>query len=418
MNGRNPVSALKKIAGREKKISSEISRLAGGLAKAASEKKKEKMNSRIASLRKLLKGENDRIPGLLSRASAEMSAGRVRGTKSRPVARKRAVTYSITRLEMETIRRLGDRKKRKKKSREKSGDYMKLSDRFFSGLSDSVIDSEIFRLMKRDLFKSNLAYSPKGYVSMIFFTTMASFLVAVLVAAFFLFFDVVPALAVAADPFGGRIIRVFWIPLVFPPAVFLFMLFYPSAERKSLEKKIDTELPFATIHMSAISSSSIEPSRIFTIIVSTNEYPSLQKEFTKLINDINVHGYDLVTALRNSSSRSPSRKLSELYGGLVTTITSGGVLSDFFDQRSQTLMLDYTLNREKETKANETFMDIYISIVIAAPMVLMLLLVMMQISGLGISLSSTAITMVMVGAVAMINVVFLTFLQLRKSGEK
>ena len=409
---------LKKIVDREKKISSEISGLAGDLAKVTGEKKKEKINSRIAFLRKLLKDENDGIPGLLSRVSAEMSAEKIRDMKSQFAVQEKAVTYNVTRLEMETIRRLGDGKKRKKKFREKSKSYMKFSDRFFSGLSDSVIDSEVFRLMKRDLFKSNLMYSPKGYVSMIFFTTMISFIVSVFVAAFFLFFDVVPYLAVAGDPFGGRIMRVFWIPVVFPPIVFLSMLFYPSAERKSLEKKIDTELPFATIHMSAISSSSIEPSRIFTIIVSTNEYPSLQKEFTKLINDINVHGYDLVTALRNSSSRSPSRKLSELYGGLVTTITSGGVLSDFFDQRSQTLMLDYTLNREKETKANETFMDIYISIVIAAPMVLMLLLIMMQISGLGISLSSTTITMIMIGAVAMINVVFLTFLQLRKPREK
>ena len=32
-------------------------------------------------------------------------------------------------------------------------------------------------------------------------------------------------------------------------------------------------------------------------------------------------------------SEVPSKKLSELYNGLVTTITSGGILSNFFDQR-------------------------------------------------------------------------------------
>ena len=57
--------------------------------------------------------------------------------------------------------------------------------------------------------------------------------------------------------------------MVLPSIVFLSMVFYPSAERKSIEGWIDAELPFATIHMSAISNSAIEPSKIFTVLIST-----------------------------------------------------------------------------------------------------------------------------------------------------
>ena len=166
--------------------------------------------------------------------------------------------------------------------------------------------------------------------------------------------------------------------------------------------------------MAAISGSMINPTDIFSIIISTKEYPYIQKEFTKLLNEVNVYGYNLVKALKNSAKNSPSLKLSELLSGLATTINTGGELPEFFDKRSQTLLFDYRLEREKYTKSAETFMDIYISVVIAAPMVLMLLLMMMKISGLGLTLSTTMITTMMILGVTVINIVFLTFLHLKQ----
>ena len=88
---------------------------------------------------------------------------------------------------------------------------------------------------------------------------------------------------------------------------------------------------------------------------------------------------------------------------------------DFFEKRSQSLLFEYRLEKEKNTKSSESFMDIYISVVIAAPMIFMLLLMMMKISGLGISLSTTMITILVAGGVSLINVFFLIFLQLKQT---
>jgi flagellar protein FlaJ len=191
------------------------------------------------------------------------------------------------------------------------------------------------------------------------------------------------------------------------------MYSYPYLEKKAAENKIDQELPFATIHMSAIAGSMIEPSKIFSIIISTGEYPMVSREFTKLLNEVNVYGYNLVSALRNLAFNSPSKRMGELFNGLATTITSGGNLPEFFNKRAQSLLFDYRLEREKYTRAAETFMDIYISVVIAAPMILMLLLMMMKISGLGVSFSTNMIALLMVLGVSVINIIFLTFLQLK-----
>lgn len=167
--------------------------------------------------------------------------------------------------------------------------------------------------------------------------------------------------------------------------------------------------------MAAISGSMIDPSKIFNIIISTKEYPYLSKEFTKVINEINIYGYNFVSALRNAAFNSPSKKLSELFSGLATTINSGGDLPEFFDERSKTLLFEHKLEREKYTKAAETFMDIYISVVIAAPMILMLLLMMMKVSGLGLSFSTSTITLMMVLGVTVINIFFITFLHMKKT---
>ena len=185
-------------------------------------------------------------------------------------------------------------------------------------------------------------------------------------------------------------------------------------EKKLHENKINEELPFATIHMSAISGSMIDPTKIFSIIISTDEYPYISKEFTKLLNQINIYGHDIVGALRNLSFMTANPKLSELFNGLSTTINSGGDIAGFFEKRAESLLFDYKIEREKRTKSAETFMDIYISIVIAAPMIFMLLLMMMKISGLGIALSSNMISLIMVVGVAIINVGFLVFLQLKQ----
>ncbi|MFQ5531362.1 MAG: type II secretion system F family protein, partial [Candidatus Nanoarchaeia archaeon] len=321
-------------------------------------------------------------------------------------------------LERETLKRLKKKIKEPKKVKvKKPSKYVNISNRIFSEFSISLIEQGMFKTLKRDLVKANLQFLTKSYVSVMFFTAFLSLILAFFIFLFFLFFNLSPELPIIIgvdEGLGSRFLKVIWIIFVIPIATFLAMYVYPSLERKSIETKINQELPFATIHMSAISGSLVEPSKIFHIIVETKEYPTLEKELIKLINEINVFGHDLVTGLRNVGSNSPSKKLAELFNGLATTITSGGDLTEYFDKRAQSLLFEYRLEREKNTKSAETFMDIYISVVIAAPMVIMLLLLVMKISGLGIGVSTGMITLIMILGVSMINIIFLTFLHLKQ----
>jgi len=328
------------------------------------------------------------------------------------------IDVEITDIDKKTIKRL----KRKEIKREiilerKPSKYVSFSNKLFGDYSDSLSKKSIFVTIKRDLIKAHLQYTPQSYISIILFSTLLSFVISLLLLIFLLFFKIElgwPIITTTAESFGSRFLKFFWVPLAIPIVTIISIYTYPSLEKRYIGNRIDQELPFATIHMSAIAGSLVEPSKMFSIIISTREYPFLEKELTKLINEINIYGYDLVTALRNTGFNSPSTRLAELLNGIAITINSGGNLQDFFDKRAQTLLFEYRLEREKYTKTAETFMDIYISLVIAAPMILMLLLIIMRVSGLGISISTSMITLIMILGVAMVNIIFLTFLQLKQ----
>ncbi len=424
---------LKSNISKQKKIVKELNSFSNYIQKSDDEKEKKIALSQINSLKQSLRKNSEEISANLkkiyfTKPLVEKQPEKIQATPKKEVQKKTSSPVKKEKLkgdlkpeilEKETIKRI--KKKEKKEIVEKKKKpkwYAKTANKLFSKISFSVVNKKALQTLERDLIKANLQYTPTTYISLILFTTLISILAAILLFLFFLFFNFgveLPIITRVTESIGARFLKVFWILLVVPLGTFLMIYFYPSMEKKSIEHKINLELPFAAINMAAISGSMIDPSKIFNIIISTKEYPYLSKEFTKVINEINIYGYNFVSALRNAAFNSPSKKLSELFSGLATTINSGGDLPEFFDERSKTLLFEHKLEREKYTKAAETFMDIYISVVIAAPMILMLLLMMMKVSGLGLSFSTSTITLLMVLGVTVINIFFITFLHMKKT---
>ena len=433
------ISELKKSIAKEKKILQEIINLTKAISQTKDREEKRIISSQIKNLENSIKKTSKDILETFEEVNIS-TALKSYIQKENEISGIQPKTTSIkelrilketkpyiqqigepTKLERETIKRIGKiEKKIEKKRLKKPNIYVKISNKFFSKTSKSLINKSAFNVFKREVIKCKLNILPESYISIILLTTLLSIFVGVFIFFFFLFFNLsaeLPIITKSTESFLSRFAKIFWVLFLFPIGTFLMMYFYPSLEKKSIESRINQELPFAAIHMAAISGSLLEPSKIFSIIISTKEYPFLEKELTKLMNEINVYGYDLITALRAVAFNSPSEKFAELFNGIATTINSGGNLPGFFERRAETLLFDYKIEREKYTKAAETFMDIYISVVIAAPMILLLLLMMMKISNLGIQLETYAITLIMVLSVSVINVFFIIFLHLKQPSE-
>jgi hypothetical protein len=425
---------IKKIIAREKEAVKEIDILLKDLAGDPGPSEKRVATNQIASLKKYLSKTNNSLGEELKSLSLAKKVPKHTPVKEavKPVEEDHEEEvkfkgkadhkeFELSELEKLTLKRLKKKEKKKKEKKIKHPSlYVKFSNKVFSETATKLIQEPFFNRTRRDIIKSNLEILPRSYLSMMLMTSLLAFVASIFLIIFFLFFSFgieIPFITLASESIWSRLVKTFWMLIVFPLASFALLYLYPGLERKSDENKINQELPFATIHMSAVSGSMIDPTKIFSILVSTGDYPNISKQFVKLLNQINLQGSSLVNSLRSTAFNSPSEKLSDLMGGLATTITSGGDLPDFFEKRAQSLMLDYRLEKEKYAKTAETFMDIYISVVIAAPMILMLLMMMMKISGFGIQLSISAITMIMILGVTGINIGFLTFLSLKNKGQ-
>lgn len=421
---------VKKNYEKEKRIAAEITDLSNDIKEAKSDAEKRMLSSQIVSLKSSLKETAEKVMDSVEDVSVPKpltpdfvdepikSKAPIPQVKSReymPVDQGKLKAMGLEKFALQRMNKKPVVVVRKKER--KPNIYVKMASQMFYHRTLEMVKRGKFFSLRRDLIKANMEFIPANYIAMMYFATLVAFVASIFIMLFFLFFSLIalpPFIIPTETPFGLRFLQVIWIIFALPAVVFSLAYFYPSMEQKSIEGRINQELPFATIHMSSISRSMIEPSKIFSIIIVTQEYAFLEREFIKLLNEVNIYGYDLVTALRNIAFNSPSRKLADLYNGLATTINSGGNLPEFFDKRAQTLLFEHRIEREKQGKAAETFLDIYISVVIAAPMILMLLLMMMRISGLGLSLSTGMITLVMVLGVSLMNILFLAFLQIKQ----
>lgn len=429
-NNKDFFEELNKITSKEKKTNKEIISLLRNLEKVKSAEERKIIASQITALKNSLKKTNEDIPKTLDKISLvkplysqeQKPKIQEKKTEKKPIIKKSiSKGMKISKLEKNVLKRLKEKQEKIIEEKiKKPSKYVKTANNFFSDFSKSLFEKRMFKTLKRDIVKAGLQFIPSSYLSMVLFTTFLSIFGGIIIFLFFLFFNLgpeLPIITLVKESFQIRFLKVFWILFVVPVGTFLVMYFYPSMEKNFIGNHINQELPFATIHMASISNSMVEPSKIFNIILSTKDYPYLERELIKLMNEINIYGSNLVGALRSVAFNSPSVRLTELFNSLATTINSGGDLPKFFEKRAESLLFEYRLEREKYTKFAETFMDIYISVVIAAPMILMLLVIMMKISGLGISMSSVMITLVMVLGVSILNIVFLTFLHLKQPGE-
>lgn len=304
----------------------------------------------------------------------------------------------------------------------KPSSYVTISSRLFSNISYKFSNSDIYKKLNTDLKKANMYYLPSTYISITLFSMFIVLVFSLIIAIIHSFYNIGMAIAtpypilkfIGMQGLVLRLAKNIGIAFLMPLLTFIIFFMYPTTQAASISKKIENELPFATIHMSSIAGSGVEPRKIFEILARSPEYPAISNEMIKVINQVNLYGYDLVTALRNIGKATPSEKFGGLLNGISTNIVSGGDLSGYIDKRAADTLLEYKLERKKYSNMAETSMDIYIGILVAAPLILMVLLILMNVTGFGFGISLPVLSMVLIGGIALLNIGFLIFLQIQQ----
>lgn len=227
-----------------------------------------------------------------------------------------------------------------------------------AGGAGLVLES-YFNSLKPKLTEAGLDIPLSEYLSMVIFT-IGLMAVVNLVSASFVFLFVSSSSLLLASLLG----------LALMPLLTLILFYtYPFILIKQRSAKIRDDLPFATIYLSTLAGSGTSVPEMFKNIGDVNEYGEVSKEARKISRDIETFGMDITEALGRSADRTPSQEYRELMRGMNHTITTGGSLTKFLNQRSKTLMGQYKRAIEEYSEKLSIIVEIYITLVIVGSII-------------------------------------------------
>lgn len=317
--------------------------------------------------------------------------------------------YQSVKVDHEYLRSLRSSDRSKKKL--VLADYSVYKSSPFGNFANSLFENYSIRISKAyPKFYSTLSHNlragdikilSKTYISIVIVSSLAFLMLAFFVSFLLLPFSIILKVAGA-----------FFISIFSAAAAAAFFYFYPSIVANSRKRHIKDDLPFVILHMAAVAGSGAQPISMFNLILGSGEYKGLEGEIKKIVNYVNLFGYNLTTALRAVSFTTPSNDFKDLLNGLITTIESGGDLKAFLNAKADETMTNYKLDRKRYVETLSTYSDVYTGILIAAPLLFFITLAIIRMFGtelMSVSISTIA-SIGTYGLIPLLNVGFILFL--------
>lgn len=232
---------------------------------------------------------------------------------------------------------------------------------------------KVFSDVKKDLSKGGLRFTVEEYFS-IFLLIEIIILSVFIVTGFFVLLSLTGEVITS-------IVGIILFSVFISIAILAFFMIYPSNAVQERAKKIDNALHFAALYMATLSTTGAPPHLIFNVLSSFQEFGEISKVSRRIIENVDVYGYDLTESLARLAEEVPSNNLSELLWGIRATIMSGGNLNVFLDEKSKTFVELFKRRLEEFVQTTSLFMEMYITIVIVGTIFMIVLTTIMSIMG-------------------------------------
>lgn len=190
---------------------------------------------------------------------------------------------------------------------------------------------------------------------------------------------------VMAQSFFGRYAYLIFVPsfsVFFALAVYQLFLSYPTFTGKLRARKIDISLPNAIALMHALSRGGGNIIGSFEIISKNKDlYGEVATELDMIMKDIMVFNLDIKVAIENAMSNTPSENFKNFLESLLTVISSGGSLPEFFASKSEQYRV-MALHKNREfMELIGLLSEVYITAFAAGPLFIIALLMVLGILG-------------------------------------
>lgn len=179
-----------------------------------------------------------------------------------------------------------------------------------------------------------------------------------------------------------------WVFVIFIPPMagytaYVALFATPASNAKSRGKDINLRLPYATNYIAAMASAGVIPAEIFKSLAKQEIYGEVAREAAMIYKDLEVHGKDIISALRRAIDRCPSVKFQEMLQGAITTTSSGGDLTQYFRQKAARYQWENRVEQKTFIETMGLMAETYVTAAVAGPLFLLVMVAIIVLMGSG-----------------------------------
>lgn len=169
------------------------------------------------------------------------------------------------------------------------------------------------------------------------------------------------------------------VGILVPIVVILGFYIYPSYVVSNRKRALESSLPTASSFLAAMASAGVAPDKAFLALANENIRLEIAKEAEKITRNIEILGYDLLTALEFAAENSPSKVYSAFLEGLVSVVTSGGDMTAYLTNETKSLMRDKIREEKEFIEGLGVIAELFLVIGVVAPIFFVIMLAVLAI---------------------------------------
>jgi len=234
----------------------------------------------------------------------------------------------------------------------------------------------LFKDMDVNLQKSGMKVNFKAYVSTIILATLlVSTLVMIMVPMLLIFIFHLSLLSSLLFGIG--------VTLLAGALTVICFYVYPAYRADSLKRGLEDGLPFTAGYMAILAGAGVPPYQIFRSLAQVDASLAVSNEAGTVVRDVELFGFDIISALEAASDRTPSEMFKEFLEGFIVMAHSGGSLGKYLrDKSSQYMkMKQIALRRFADTLA--VLSEFYVTVMVAGSLIFVVMLSVMAMLGGG-----------------------------------
>ncbi len=237
-------------------------------------------------------------------------------------------------------------------------------------LFSTLFRGKEFSSLKKNIIRARMYVPVEDYLSV---ALLSSILVTVFCVIGFLLVKIFLPI---------NILIILFALLLIPTCTFAIFYFYPNIKAWERGRKINVYLPYAIGYISSMAEIGVVPYVIFKTLAEAEEsYGEVSREAKQIVRDVELLGYDLITALRNLAVTTPSTSFRTFIQGAITSVTSGGEMGRYFLTKAEEFMEE---NRRRYTDFISTLgiiSEVYITGMVAGPLFIIVMFAAMTMVG-------------------------------------